>query len=100
MPDPVLRISSKSPQQLAGVFELAHYLASRTSLSAGHVASMPKSHLPKKAMLQWVRASRVTGGQEMTHSRSLERYLKRLGLSLACTVRHASRRAAPTGASA
>ena len=44
---------------------------------------MPKSRLPKRLMLPWVRAPRVTGGQEMTYGKSLERYFKRLGLPLA-----------------
>ena len=79
------RISSKSLQQRTGVFELEHYLASRTLLWVGHVARMPKSRLPKRLMLSWVRAPRVTGGQEMTYGRSLERHLKRFGLPLAYT---------------
>ena len=44
----VHRISSKSLQQRTGVFELEHYLASRTLLWEGHVARTPKSHLPKR----------------------------------------------------
>jgi len=59
------RISSKSLQQRT-YFELEHYLASRTLLWVGHVARMPKSRLPKRLMLSWVRAPRVSGGQEMT----------------------------------
>ena len=44
---------------------------------------MPKSRLPKRLVLPWVRAPRATGGQEMTYGRSLERDLKRLELPLA-----------------
>jgi len=44
---------------------------------------MPKSRLPKRLMLSWVRAPRVSGGQEMTYGRSLERHLKRFNLPLA-----------------
>ena len=77
------RISSKSLQQRTGVFELEHYLASRTLLWVGHVARMPKSRLPKRLMLSWVRTPRVSGGQEMTYGRSLERHLKRFNLPLA-----------------
>ena len=79
------RISSRSLQQRTGVFELEHYLASRTLLWVGHVARMPKSRLPKRLMLSWVRAPRVAGGQEMTYGRSLERHLKRFSLPLAYT---------------
>ena len=79
------RISSKSLQQRTGVFELEHYLASRTLLWVGHVARMPKSRLPKRLMHSWVRAPRVSGGQEMTYGRSLKRHLKRLVLPLAYT---------------
>ena len=78
-------ISSKSLQQRTGVFKLEHALASRTLLWVGHVTRMPKSRLPKRLMLSWVRAPRVTGGQEMTYGRSLERHLKRFGLPLAYT---------------
>ena len=46
---------------------------------------MPKSRLTKRLMLSWVRAPRVTGGQEMTNGRSLERHLKRFGLPLVYT---------------
>jgi hypothetical protein len=74
------RISSKSLQQRTGVFELEHYLASTTLRWAGHVARMPKSRLPKRLMLSWVRKARDTGGQEMTYGRSLERHLKRFDL--------------------
>ena len=41
---------------------------------------MPKSRLPKRLMLSWVRKARDTGGQEMTYGRSLERHLKRFDL--------------------
>ena len=53
-----------SLQQRTGVFEVEHYLASRTLLWAGHVARMAKTRLPKRIMLPWVRAPRVAGGQE------------------------------------
>ena len=67
-------------QQRIGVFELQHYVASRTLLWAGHVARMPKSRLPKRLMLSWVDAPRTSGGQEMTFGRSLERHLKHFGV--------------------
>ena len=76
----VHRITSKSLQQRTGVFDLPHYIASRTLLWAGHVARMPKSRLPKRLLLSWVRTPRVTGGQEMTYGRSLERHLLRFDL--------------------
>ena len=75
----------QEPPATDGVFELEHYLASRTLLWAGHATRMPKSHLPKKLVLAWVRAPRVTGGQEMTYGRSPERHLKRFGLPVAYT---------------
>ena len=56
----VHRITSKSLQQRTGVFELQHYLASRTLLWAGHVARMPKSRLPKRLLLSRVRTPRDT----------------------------------------
>ena len=43
--------TSKSLQQRTGVFEVEHYLASRTLLWAGHVARMAKIRLPKRIML-------------------------------------------------
>ena len=70
-------ITSESLQQRTGVFEVEHYLASRTLLWAGHVARMAKIRLPKRIMLSWVRAPRVAGGQEMNYGRSLARHLKR-----------------------
>jgi len=76
-------ITSKSLQQRTGVFEVEHYLASRTLLWAGHVARMAKIRLPKRIMLSWVRAPRVAGGQEMNYGRSLARHLKRFDLPLA-----------------
>eukprot|EP00614_Pseudopedinella_elastica_P038334 CAMPEP_0181268260 /NCGR_PEP_ID=MMETSP1097-20121128/5410_1 /TAXON_ID=35684 /ORGANISM="Pseudopedinella elastica, Strain CCMP716" /LENGTH=269 /DNA_ID=CAMNT_0023367885 /DNA_START=133 /DNA_END=939 /DNA_ORIENTATION=- len=76
----VHRITSKSLQQRTGVFELQHYLASRTLLWAGHVARMPKSRLPKRLLLSWVRTPRVAGGQEITFGRSLERHLEHFDL--------------------
>ena len=76
-------ITSKSLQQRTGVFEVEHYLASRTLLWAGHVARMAKTRLPKRIMLSWVRAPRVAGGQEMNYGRSLARHLKRFDLPLA-----------------
>ena len=57
------RISSRSLQQRTCVFELEHYLASRTLLWVGLIARMPKSRLPKRLVLSWVRAPRVAGGQ-------------------------------------
>ena len=65
----VHHISSKSLQQLTGVFELEHYLASTTLRWAGHVARIPKSRLPKKLLLSWEQEPRVTGGQEITYGR-------------------------------
>ena len=38
----VYRITSKILQHRTGLFEIQHYLASRTLLWAGHVARMPK----------------------------------------------------------
>jgi len=72
----VHQISSLSLQKRTGVFPIEYYLASRTLLWAGHVARMPKSRLPKRLMLSWVREPRIAGGQEMTYGRSLERHLK------------------------
>ena len=76
-------ITSKSLQQRTGVFEIEHYLASRTLLWAGHVARMAKTRLPKRIMLSWVCAPRVAGGQEMNYGRSLVHHLKRFDLPLA-----------------
>ena len=76
----VHRITSKSLQQRTRVFEIQHYIASRTLLWAGHIARMPKSRLSKRLLLSWVRRPRVTGGQEMTLGRSLERHLQRFDL--------------------
>ena len=76
----VHRISSRSLQQRTGVFDLLHYVASRTLLWAGHVARMPKNRLPKRLMLSWVRQPRVSGGQEVTFGRSLSRYLNHFDL--------------------
>ena len=81
----VYRITSKSLQHRTGLFEIQHYLASRTLLWAGHVARMPKHRLPKRLMLSWVSTPRVTGGQEMTYGRSLERHLQRFDLPLTFT---------------
>ena len=81
----VHRITSKSLQQRTGVFELQHYVASRTLLWAGHVARMPKSRLPKRLLLSWVQEPRVSGGQEMTYGRSLARHLQYFDLPLAFT---------------
>ena len=81
----VYRITSKSLQHRTGLFEIQHYLASRTLLWAGHVARMPKHRLPKRLVLSWVSTPRVTGGQEMTYGRSLERHLKRFDLPLTFT---------------
>ena len=53
----VHHISSKSLQQRTGVFEVEHDLASTTLRCAGHVACMPKSRLPKRLMLSWVRGN-------------------------------------------
>ena len=78
-------ITSRSLQQRTGVFELPHYLASRTLLWAGHVARMPKSRLPKRLMLSWVREPRLAGGQEMTYGRSLERHLEHFDISTTFT---------------
>ena len=41
---------------------------------------MPKSCLPKRLLLSWVRTPRVAGGQEMTFGRSLERHLEHFDL--------------------
>ena len=65
-----------SLQKRTVVFPIEYYLASCTLLWAGHVARMPKSRLPKRLMLSWVREPRIAGGQEMTYGRSLERHLK------------------------
>ena len=75
----VHRITSKSLQQRTGVFDLRHYVASRTLLWAEHVALMPKSRLPKmqkRLMLSWVQGARLSGGQEMNFGRSLSRHLQ------------------------
>ena len=82
------------------MFELEHYLASTTLRWGGHVAHMPKSRLPKLLMLPWVREPRVTGGQEMSYGRSLERYLKRFDLPLSYSCWAPSHRTATTGAGA
>jgi len=66
--------------RIVKVFSLEHYLASRTLLWAGHVARMPKSSLPKRLMLSWIREPCVVGGQEMTYGRSLQRHLYHFGL--------------------
>ena len=61
----VYRITSESPQKRTGVFSLEHYLASRTLLSAGHVARLHKNRLPKRLMLcgsQDVRPGTCRGG--------------------------------------
>ena len=76
----VHRITSVSFQKRTGVFSLAHYLASRTLLWAGHVARMTKNRAPKRLMLSWVGEPRIAGGQEMTYGRSLGRHLKHAGL--------------------
>ena len=81
----VHRITSKSLQQRTGVFDLQHYVASRTLLWAGHVARMPKSRLPKRLMLSWVQEPRLSGGQEMNFGRSLSRHLQHFGLPLTFT---------------
>ena len=69
------RISSKSLQQRTGVFELEHYLASRTLLWVGHVARMPKkitsivpsagsilSEMPKSALYSGLDALALPNG--------------------------------------
>jgi hypothetical protein len=81
----VHRITSKGLQQRTGVFDLQHYVASRTLLWAGHVARMPKSRLPKRPVLPWVQEPRLSGGQEMNFGRSLSRHLQHFGLPLAFT---------------
>ena len=59
----VHHITSGSLQQRIGVFDLRHYVASRTLLWAGHAALMPKSRLPKRLMLSWVQGARLSGGR-------------------------------------
>ena len=67
------------------MFELESYLVSSALLCTGHVARMPKSLFPKRMVLPWLRAPRVTRGQEMAYGRSLERlaYFRRFSLLLA-----------------
>ena len=96
----VHRISSKSLLQRTGVFELEYCLASTTSRWAGHVARMPKSRLPKRLVLSWVRKARGPGGQEMTYGRSLERHLKRFDLPPTIPTGPPLHRTAATGAGA
>ena len=79
------RISSKSLQQRTGVFDLEQYQASCTLIWVEHVARIPKSRIPKRLVLPWVRAARVTGGQEMTGARWLGQHLKRFGFPLTYT---------------
>jgi hypothetical protein len=79
------RITSRSLQQRTGVFDLQHYLASRTLLWVGHVARMPKSRLRKRPMLLWVQEPRLSGGQEMNFGRSLSPHLQDCCLPLAFT---------------
>jgi len=81
----VYRITSESPQKRTGVFVLEHYLASRVLLRAGHVAQMHKNRPPKRFMLPWIREPRVTGGQEVTSGRSLQRHLNHFNLSTVLT---------------
>ena len=81
----VHRITSGGLQQRIGVFNLQHYVASRTLLWAGHVARMPKSRLPKRPMLSWVQEPRLSGGQEMNFGRSLSGHLQHFVLPLAFT---------------
>ena len=57
----VHQISPVSLQKRTGVFSIEYYLASHTLLWAGHVARMPKSRLPKRHMLPWVREPRIKG---------------------------------------
>ena len=76
----VHRITSRGLQQRTGVFELQHYLTSRTLLWADNVARMPKSRLPKRLLLSRVRTPSVAGSQEMTFGRSLERHLEHSNL--------------------
>jgi hypothetical protein len=76
----VHRITSKSLQQRTGVYDIQHYVASRTLMWAGHVARMPKSRLPKRIMLSWVQEPRLSGGQEMTFGRSLSRHLEHFAI--------------------
>ena len=81
----VHRITSKGLQQRTGVFDIQHYVASRTLLWAGHVARMAKSRLPLRLMLSWVQEPRISGGQEMTFGRSLARHLQHFDLPTSFT---------------
>jgi hypothetical protein len=63
------------------LFSLAHCLASRTLIRAGHVARMTKNPAPKRLMLPWVGKPWIAGGQEMTYGRSLGRHLEHVGLA-------------------
>ena len=76
----VHRITSRSLRRTR-VFELMQNLASRTLLWAGHVASMPKSRLPKIDVVL-VNEPRIAGGQEINYGRSLQCHLDSFDIPL------------------
>ena len=81
----VHRITSECLQKRTGFFSLEHYLASRTLLWAGDVARMPKNRLPKRLVFSCIRERNVSGSQEITYGRSLQRHLNHFDLPAVLT---------------
>ena len=58
-----------------------HYISLRKLRWAGHVARMNMERLPRKFLTSWVRQARPHGRPQFTYGNSLNKTLRRAGIS-------------------
>ena len=76
-----LHISSAALRDRMRLENIDHYVSLRKLRWAGHVARMNMERLPRKFLTSWVRQARPHGRPQFTYGNSLNKTLRRAGIS-------------------
>ena len=83
------RIRTKDLLKRLGIRSLEYYYTTRLARWAGHVARMPMTRTPRALLTGWVSGRRPRGAPAMNIGRTINKALKRRGISTDFTEWHA-----------
>ena len=83
------RISTTDLLKRLGICSLDDYYTTRLTRWAGHVARMPMTRTPRALLTSWVNGRRPRGAPTMNIGRTINKALKRLGISVDFAEWHA-----------